>query len=280
MAKLRNASVIGLLVVAGLGAVAGIAWAAGDWSAAQSKVEDLKRKQMDLRKMSADEIRRLVKTTCENADEDERKSVATDAANRVASLVSSEKSNLERMRDDANRALDDVINDDNLKDKRDNAKSLKDDVAARWRSIENMANNAMRGGNHPIVSYLSLRGIEEHKNYQSSNCHVSEFDTGSRRADCLRADGDTCYVIELKPNNSRAISKGQRQARDAADDLNNGIAKMQKGEGSDVMKRLIDKKSDFARCKRFEAKLKCYSLCPDVNDDSEYREGSASWSDC
>ena len=55
-------------------AVFGIAWAKGDWSAAQGKAEDMKRKQMDLRKLAPDEIRRVVAAVCE-ADEDERKDV-------------------------------------------------------------------------------------------------------------------------------------------------------------------------------------------------------------
>jgi len=262
--------------------LAGIAWASGDWNAATSKVEELKRKQMDLRKMSADEIRRLVKAVCE-VDTDERYAVGKDAAERVASDVRSELSNLERVRDDANKMLDEVIADDNLKDKQESAKSLKEDVAARWRSIEKMAANSMRGGNHPLVSYLSLRGIQEHKDYEhnSSNCDAYEVATGRRKADCLRASGgETCYVIELKPNNSAARSKGETQAREAAQDLNKELDKMVKGEGSTIMQELIHNHDDFSRCKRFEPKLRCYTLCPDIDDDSGYSEGSARWEDC
>jgi hypothetical protein len=46
------------------------------------------------------------------------------------------------------------------------------------------------------------------------------------------------------------------------------------------MKSLISRWSDFAKCKRWERRLKCYTLCPEVNDEGEYREGSVSWSDC
>ncbi len=55
---------------------------------------------------------------------------------------------------------------------------------------------------------------------------------------------------------------------------------MAKGEGSDVMKSLIGIKSDFSKCKEFRPKLKCYTLCPPVNDESEWTEPSVSWSDC
>jgi hypothetical protein len=276
---MRKKSLLGACVV--LAAVFGIAWAKGDWSAAQSKAEDMKRKQMDLRKLAPEELRRVVKAVCE-VDEDERKDVGKDAADRVADKVRGELSTLERMRDDAYKAIDEVVADQDLKSNHDSAKRLRDEVADRWKTIENMAKNAMRGGNHPLVSYMALKGIEEHQRYQqnSSNCHAYEIETGSRRADCLRADGDTCYVVELKPKNSRAISKGNRQAQDSADDLNKEVAKMAKGEGSRVMQDLISRRSDFGKCKLWKPKLKCYTLCPDVNDEGEFREESARWDDC
>jgi hypothetical protein len=270
------------LLLAGLLVVAvgfGVAWAKGDWSAAQSKAEDMKRKQMELRKLTPDEVRRVVEAVC-NAEEEDRRDVGRDAADRVASKVSSELNNLERSRDDAYKAIDEVLADDELKANHDSAKRLREEVSDRWKSIERMARNAMRGANHPLVSFLILKGIEEHKSYQqsSSNCDAYEFETGSRRADCLKADGDTCYVIELKPNNSRARSKGERQARDSRDDLRRELEKG--ADKSDVLKKLFDRSSKFKDCKRWEYKLKCYSLCPPIDDEGEYREGSVSWSDC
>ncbi|NKB16825.1 MAG: hypothetical protein HC774_08210 [Sphingomonadales bacterium] len=236
---------------------------------------------MELRKLVPEEIRRVVTAVCD-ADEQDRKDVGRDAAERVASKVSSDLSYLERMRDEAYRYIDEVLGDAELKDKHDSAKRLREELAERWKSIENMAKNAMRGGNHPIVSFMALKGIEEHQNYQrnSSNCHAYEFETGSRRADCLRADGDTCYVVELKPRNSRAIGSGMRQAQDSVDDLSKELAKMAKGEGSRVMQDLISKRSDFGKCKQWQRKVRCYTLCPEVNDEGEFRESSARWDDC
>lgn len=275
---------VGRFVLAALtlvAAVFGIAWARGDWSSAQSKAEDMKRKQMELRKLAPEEIRRLVTAVCE-VDEDARKDVGKEAAERVADKVKGELGNLERARDDAYRAIDEVLADEDLKSNHDSAKRLREDLAERWKSIENMARNAMRGGNHPIVSYMSLKGIEEHQRYQrdSSNCHAYEVETGHRRADCLRADGETCRVIELKPNNTRARDKGTQQARDSANDLNDELAKMARGEGSRVMQELINKRSDFGKCKRFEPRLRCYTLCPEINEEGEFREVSARWDDC
>jgi len=270
--------VVMVILVAGVG----VAWAKGDWSAAKSKVEELRSKQMDLRKLIPEEVRRLVKSTCEDADEDERERVGKDAAGRVASNVTRELSNLQRTRDEAHRALDDVLNDPDLKPNHGDAKDLKDDVDKRWRSIERMAQNSMRGGNHPIVSYLSQRGIKEHQDYQrnSSNCHAYEFKTGSRIADCLYADGNNCYVVELKPNNSRAISKGRRQAQDSVDDLDKATRAKEKGENPGMLEDLIKVNSRFASCKNWHARLMCYTLCPQINEEGEYIEGSVSWASC
>jgi hypothetical protein len=273
--KHRVLAIVGVLALA----TVGVAWAKGDWSTAQSKAEEMKRKQIELRKMTPKEVEKIVEAACK-ADEDKRSEAAKDAAERVASTVNSELSSLRRMRDDAYRAIDDVLADDDLKSNHDSAKRLREDVSHRWNSIERMAENAMRGGNHPLVSYLSQKGIEEHQRYQqnSSNCDTYEFETGSRRADCLKSDGDTCYVIELKPNNSTARSRGETQARESRDDLRRETDKGP--DKSDMLKRLFDKSSKFKGCKRWEYKLKCYSLCPDIDEEGRYREGTVSWSDC
>jgi hypothetical protein len=272
----KTCVVLSLLLV-----VVGVAWAKGDWSSAQSKAEDMKRRQQDLRRLVPDEVRRIVTAVCE-ADEDQRRDTGRDAADRVASKVGSELSTLERMRDDAFRVIDEVLADGELKDRHDSAKRLRDEVAEQWKSIEKMARNAMRGGNHPVVSWMAQKGVEEHRRYQenSSNCHAYEVEVGGRRADCLRADGDSCTVIELKPKNSRAISNGNQQVRYYQAELARELDKMLKGESSRVMENLISKRSDFAKCKRWDRAMRCYTLCPDIDAEGELRESSVRWEDC
>lgn len=253
----------------------GVAWASGDWSAAKDKVEDLQRKQVELRKMTPDEIRKIVTAICE-ADEDERKSVGQDTAERVARTVNGQLAELRDVRDKAVRLLDDVIADEALRDRHSEAKDLKDDVSKRWDSIEKMAERAMRGGNHPLVSFLSRAGQDAHKDYQR-NCDAAEISTGSRVADCVMATGETCLVIELKPSNSKAISKGKAQLKDQVSDLNSELQK----PDSSIIRTLVEKDSDFAKCKRFEGRIDCYRLCPDVNEDGDYREDRPDWKkDC
>ncbi len=249
----------------------GVAWAGGDWSAARSKTDEFKSRQQDLRKLDPDETRRIVTAICE-ADEDARRDAGRDASDRVAREVNDKMSELERLRDDANKLIDVVINDDNLKGNRDEAKRLKDDVAARWESIERMS-RSLRGATHPVVAFMLDQGQRAHKDRQH-DCHASEITLSSGRADCLMATGETCTVIELKPNNSRAVGNGKGQVRRYADDLNEELKK----PSSDVVKKLIDAKSDFGKCKSFVPRVDCYKLCPDINDENEFREVSAYWS--
>jgi hypothetical protein len=263
----RVMGVVAAVAVAGLG----IAWAAGDWSAARSKADDFKSKQQDLKKLEPDETRDIVKAICE-ADSDKRREVGWDISDRVAREVNDKMSDLQRVRDDANKLLDDVIGDDNLKDNRDDAQRLKEDVATRWDIIDRMS-QSLRGSNHPVVAFMLDQGQQAHKDRQR-DCHASEVTLPNGRADCLMATGDTCLVIELKPNNSRAIDRGKDQARTYTNDLNNELKK----PDSDVMKDLIRQRSDFANCKRFEPRVDCYKLCPNINDDNEFQSTRADWS--
>jgi hypothetical protein len=74
----------------------------------------------------------------------------------------------------------------------------------------------LRGVNHPVTAGMVQQGQSEHQNYQrnSWNCHVDEFSMNSVRAECLIAAGMTFYVVELKPDNSRALRKGLTHSND------------------------------------------------------------------
>lgn len=91
------------------------------------------------------------------------------------------------------------------------------------------------------------------------------------------ASGETCKVIELKPDNSNAIGDGRDQYARYVKELNAEL----KDPTSSTIRRLIDKDSDFKGCKAFVGQVDCYKLCPDVNEDGTIREQNASWrSDC
>jgi len=270
---MRNIKWRTIAFIAATTSIVGVAYAAGDWSAARNAVEAMKQRQMTLRKVTPEETAKIVTAVCE-ADKDDRKKAGEEAANRVADLVKSQMSDLARMRDDANRGLDDVIADESLKDRHNEAKEMKDDVTRRWTSIEKMTKNAMRGANHPLVSFLISQGQAEHTNRQR-DCDAKEIVLESgRRVDCLMASGETCLVIELKPDNSRSVSKGTDQARGYARELND---EMKNAKDSKVIQRLIGIDSDFGRCRQWEFRIDCYKLCPKIDEEGEFREIRADW---
>lgn len=174
------------------------------------------------------------------------------------------------------KELDEVLRDDELKDKHDKAKEHVEDIKRRWEIVGRMT-KALRGANHPVVAWMLRRGQEEHKNRQE-RCDASEFTLKSgKRVDCLMASGSTCKVIELKPDNSRAISRGNSYVRDRAEELNEEL----KDKKSEIIKKLIGTDGDFAKCEKFEEQVDCYKLCPDIDEEGEFREVSVTWkSDC
>ena len=194
--------------------------------------------------------------------------MAKDAASRVASTIDHKYESLEDVKEEAIKKLEDVMSDDSLKDKQSDARSLKDDVQKWWDTIDRMT-RSIRGKNHPVVRYLIEEGNRAHRDRQgsSSYCTVSEFSMDSGRADCIYAS--SCMVIELKPDNSRAIDKGKSQARRYAEELNSK---------PDTRKKLIEKSSDFKKCEKFDYRVDCYKLCPDIDaDTNEMKSTSLSW---
>ncbi len=245
--------------------------AEGDWSGARDREGRFKSEYESLRRLTPEETRRVVTSICE-ADEDERASVASDVHDRVASLIARKFEELERIKDEALRRLDDVIADDKLKDRRDEARSLREDVQRRWETIDKMT-RSIRGKNHPVVRYTIEEGMRAHRDRcgSSSYCDVYEYSLPSGRADCLQAS--SCLVIELKPDNEKSIRRGDTQARGYVAELNNN---------PEIRKKLIERKPDFARCQTFRARVDCYRLCPDIDPDTnEMRSTYASWrTDC
>jgi len=253
--------------IASIMAIGAIAFAAGDWSGAKDKANRFVGDYENLRRLTPDETRKIVTAVCE-ADEEDRKSVAEDSAYRVAGEVQSKYDDLKYKKDEVVRQLDDVIADDGLKDYRSDAQAAKDDVQKKWETIDRMT-TGLRGRNHPVVRLLIDEGNRAHQDRQNSSsyCTVSEHTMDSGRADCIYAS--SCTVIELKPDNSRAIYKGQSQARRYADELNGSEA---------ARKKLSDKNSDFGKCEKFDFRIDCYKLCPDIESETnEMKSTYVSW---
>lgn len=236
---------------------------------AERRANDFFSEASSLRRLDKDDVVRLVQAICD-ADEEERQSIAQDVSSRVKDEVNSKYNDLEHHKAEALETFDKVLGDENFKDKYDKAKEYKEKINNTWESIDRMT-KPVRGANHPVVSYMLRAGQDAHNQYEtnSSNCHAYEWTIGSGRADCLYApSGDECQVIELKPDNSRGISRGRDQARGYADALNNSPEELQK---------LKNEKSAFQSCKKFVPIVMVYKLCPEIDDNGEFRSVSVNW---
>ncbi|MBI3707131.1 MAG: hypothetical protein HY246_05570 [Proteobacteria bacterium] len=226
----------------------------------------------NIRRLTVDEQRGLVKAIC-TADDDDRASVARDAGERVQSDVRSNMDALDRSLSDARDKLKAAASAEQCRDKQGDLNDKErrmQEVASR---IDRMA-GAVRGGNNPVISKLREIGQLAHSEYQSAkgNCALWEYSVGSRRADCIRAESDVCWVVEVKPNSSAAVAKGREQARDVRDILNN----------PDEFKKRASDDSRLAQCagKKFRARVDCYVYCPEIDDEGQMRSASMGWSTC
>jgi len=245
----------------------GIAWAAPSWDDAKRNVEEFKHKADELTRRAPVETRKIVAAVCA-ADEGDRKSVASSASSGARSVIADQFRTAERAKSSAIDALERVADDD---DKRRDAESLQREVESRWSKLDDLT-EGLRDGEHPVVKFMLERGKSARADRQG-RCDAKEFALGSGRAACLVARGDTCSVVELAADGSRAIGNAKSQANRYRSQLEDELKK----PDSDVIKRLIATDRDFAKCKRFEASVECFRLCPDIGDDNRFRAASPSW---
>jgi hypothetical protein len=217
----------------------------------------------DFTKLNKQNTQNLVKAIADG-DQDERRDIAQRASSEAKDKVMYEYSKAEKRKDEALQLLDAVLKDPALKDKYSAAEDLQRKVNDTWASIKNMS-EGIRGANHPVVAFMLQKGKELHETRQRG-CPVYEFETGNGPADCIRT---SCDIIEFKPDNSRARYKGEDQ-----------LKRYRKGllENPSKQKDLESKNSDFAKCKDYNLTIEAYTLLPEINDDSTFREVSASWS--
>jgi hypothetical protein len=141
---------------------------------------------------------------------------------------------------------------------------VKGDVTKVMDSIRNLLDNELNGSNDPEFRSKMEFGKNEHKRIQadSSKCTVSEVTFGSRRIDCIRVSGSTCYVVEIKPNNSEAERRGRKQIDDAIEKIHDELAGKKKSDLSgklEVLRACFDEASEKANLKE---ELRVYEYCP------------------
>jgi hypothetical protein len=249
-----------------------ISWVAtrdDPWDDAERAYNEFESAYKSLRTLDKTEVQALVTAICD-ADEEDRRSVSSDAQSRARDHVRDSYDKLQQMRDRANDLLKTVLADTTFQSKFDRARDYQSRISEMWASIDRMTAN-VRGGNHPVVAYLAQRGIDAHGEYEhnSSNCTVYEWTLANgRRVDCIKVDGTTAYVFEIKPDNSRARSSGRIQVGDYVKALNNNPEELQ---------RLKQRDSHFNEVTTFVGKLALYRLCPEITDDGEFKEVSTYW---
>lgn len=248
---------------------AGVAWASEDWSGARSKADDFKSKADQLVRDLPAETKRIVTAACAASD-DERGRAASEAASNARSHISDRYNELERIERDATDKLGHV--DD--KDHKDDARRLADEVKSRWSKIGDLTHDLRNGSDH-LVEYMKKGGEALHEH--TSRCDAKDVSLDAGHAMCLIVSGDTCKVVELSADNSHAIDKAHDRASRYKSQLEREIERKEKGEGTDVLKRLISSHSDFAKCKRVETRVDCYKQCPEIDSDNRVRESSPSW---
>ncbi|MBX3155201.1 MAG: hypothetical protein KF773_04315 [Deltaproteobacteria bacterium] len=258
---MKRAAAGGLAVVVAFGVALGVAWAGASWSDAKSKVDDFKRKADEVKRLAPEESRKIVAAMC-SADDDGRKSAGESAASNARSRVNDKWSGLERSKREALDALRDVQNND--KDHRSDASREESDVKSRWDRLEDHT-RAMRNGTHPVVDQI-LRGGDSARRDRRDRCAAKDVSLGGERADCVMVSSDTCTVVALTSDSSRAIDRGRDRARRAASRLE-----------EELKKSSSSLNSSLSKCKRVESRVDCFKLCPDIDDDNRVRDTSARW---
>jgi hypothetical protein len=244
----------------------GIAWASGDWSGAKSKSDEYGRKRDELHKTAVQETKKLVAAAC-IAEHDER-GHADDAASSARSHVNDKFNEADHAQHDAIDMLERVINDDSLKSNRDEARRMQSDIKSTWDKIKDQTREVRERGRDIVDGFV--RDSDSAKRDHQGRCDAKDISLNAGHATCLMASGsDTCKIVEFAADDSSSISR----ARDRGSRFRSQLESFD----GDTVKRLIDKKSDFAKCKHYEVRVDCYRACPDVSDDGQIRSHSTSW---
>jgi hypothetical protein len=218
-----------------------------------------------IRQLQANEQKKLAKAMCEASDDD-RRSVGRSVADRVQTEVWNNFDELNRQKEEAEKNIEAVLQDQQCQEKWNEMKKDQERIKEIWPRIEKIKEK-VSAGNNPVFAAMTELGKEAHTAYQ--NAHASE---GIKEFPVAHGDIDfvtyNCEVIELKSNNSSSLYKGRKEAEDYTSDLNNDQS---------TFKKLVDRDSKFATCKKFKAVVMAYESCPEITDDGEMHLRSIEW---
>lgn len=244
----------------------GVAWASGDWNGAKAKADDYKSKRQELERLVTSESKKLVEAAS-SADHDQR-SHADDVASTARSRITDKFNELERLERDVVDRLEHVTSDSSLTSNHDQARSLESEIKSSWDRIKD-ATRTLRERSRDVVDAF-IRDGESARRDHMGRCDAKDVSLSSGHATCLMASGgETCKVVEYAANDSSSISR----ARDRAGRIKSSLERFD----GETVKRLINSKSDFAKCKHFDVRIDCYKISGDVSDRGDIRRGSPSW---
>lgn len=148
-------------------------------------------------------------------------------------------------------------------DVRKGAEKVKERIAKVMASLTNLMNDELHGGNDPQLRARMETGKNEHKRIQadSGKCTVAELTVGNRRIDCIRVDGNVCYVVEIKPNNRGAQDRGRAQISDGMKNIRSALQGRKKSELSGNLS-VFQSCFDDNNGPKLEPELRVYELCP------------------
>jgi hypothetical protein len=92
---------------------------------------------------------------------------------------------------------------------------LREQIERTERSMYAVMSTELRGRDDAEFRTFITVGMNEHKRIQADRgkCTVSEITIpgAGKRMDCVRVSSGTCYIVEIKPNNDAAKTKGKEQ---------------------------------------------------------------------
>jgi hypothetical protein len=147
------------------------------------------------------------------------------------------------------------------------ATKLREAIERTERGMFGILSDELKGRNDVEVRTFIEVGKNEHKRIQadSSKCEVSEITVPgeSMRLDCVRVSSGTCFIVEIKPNNSAAQSRG----RSRLDEYLAAVRKRFESSKDRIDSAFTDKMAIFKRCVAdgrisLEAELRVYDFCP------------------
>ncbi len=247
-------TIVAILLAVGAGA----AWAG--WSDLTSKAEDAKRKGEEVHKLVPASMKKIVGAMC-TAGDDNRKSAGQNEATNARSKVHDQLDAFHRATKEAIDGLDKVAND-SKDSNHSTASSLVSGLKSRRDQLDEQTRSLVNG-NPPVIDFI-VKHSESARNDRRSRCTRKDLSIGGGSVSCLIESSDTCTVLEIAFDNNTSIGKARDRASRAKEAVESELKRSSPS-------------SAVVKCKKVEARVDCFKLCPDIKDDGTYSESSPSW---